>query len=570
MKRPIPLCLCLLFLILSPVGNSNSAPRAQAIHNEAGFMTIEPISFYFHYGSYFNRLDLRSSEARIFYSFQAADRDPEDKPLFVFFNGGPASATSSGLMSMYTGRFTIDNSIEGGGGNGYISNPVPWTRLGNLLYIDAREAGFSYNIMTRVTEELARWQEFNAQNYNPLFDAADYIRVILRFFTRHPALRSNRVVIVGESYGGDRATCMLHLLLNYADYGSGREMFQDPSLAREIQEHLEAVFPDYRGHTVPPEVISRQFGHQILIQPSVPWGYREELTEEMLRRPGSELYQIGAEVGIPFRPAAYADRYEFLHAAGRDPYIYVKPEGWLDGYFGNAGILLRTVSNLIRVTGADVTRLAPFYAAARTQAYRLANPNIIGQNETKVQASVRVLFLDPAVKEAVHIQTEPGNVTAVFGPLQPWDRYFLGNNGNALWAFHVFNVAMKRGYEAHPADIRYGRMFLQNLLSVETFVTHAAYDLVVYSKAFAPSLARYSEIVNSARVSENPVGGESRPGRVIVTYRANAFPGMPAGGTRIIRFPLYDKSCHAVSLTQPVELFQDVVDWLKQRDFVID
>ena len=197
MKRPIPVWMCLLFLIFLAPENSNSAPRAQAIRNEAGFMTIEPISFYFHYGSYFNRLELRSSEARMFYSFQAAERDPEDKPLFVFFNGGPASATSSGLMSMYTGRYTLDNRIESGGGEGFVANPVPWTRLGNLLYIDAREAGFSYNIMTRVTEELARWQEFNSQNYNPLFDAADFVRVLLRFLDRHPVLRSNRIVIVG-------------------------------------------------------------------------------------------------------------------------------------------------------------------------------------------------------------------------------------------------------------------------------------------------------------------------------------------------------------------------------------
>jgi len=570
MKRPIPLWLCMLSLILSPAGNSNSAPHAQEIRNEAGFMTIEPISFYFHYGSYFNRLDLRSSEARMFYSFQAADRNPEDKPLFVFFNGGPASATSSGLMSMYTGRFTLDNRIESGGGESYIPNPLPWTRFGNLLYIDAREAGFSYNIMTRVTEELARWQEFNAQNYNPLFDAADYLRVLLRFLARHPALRANRVVIVGESYGGDRATCMLHLLLNYADYGNSREMFQDPSLSREIQGHFEVVFPGYEGRTVPPEVIIRQFGHQILIQPSVPWGYREELTEEMLRRPGSELYQIGAEVGIPFRPDAYGDRFEFLQAAGRDPYIYVKPDGWLDGFFGNAGRLLWTISNLIRVTGADVTRLAEFYAAARTQAYRLARPDTFGQDEANVPAAVRVLFLDPAAREAAQTQAEPGDMTAVFGLLQPWDCYFLGNNGNALWAFHVFNVAMKRGYEAHPADIRYGRMFLKNLVHIETFVTDAAYDLVVYSKAFAPSLARYTEILDSARVSEDPIGRESRPGRVIVTYRVNAFPDIPAVGTRTIRFPLYDQSCHAVSLTQPVELFLDVAEWLRQRGFVID
>jgi hypothetical protein len=53
MKRPLPLWQCMLSLILSPSGNSNSTLLAQGIRNEAGFMTLGPISLYFHYGSYF-------------------------------------------------------------------------------------------------------------------------------------------------------------------------------------------------------------------------------------------------------------------------------------------------------------------------------------------------------------------------------------------------------------------------------------------------------------------------------------------------------------------------------------
>jgi hypothetical protein len=570
MSRPFPPLIG--FLILAGLASGVPPLRGVEIRNEAGFMAIEPVSFYFHYGSYFNRLELRSSEAKLFYSFRAADRDPEKKPLFVFFNGGPGSATSYGLMSMYTGRYTLDNQIDGGG-DAYIANPTPWTRLGNLLYVDAREAGFSYDLMDRASDELARWREFNAQNFNPLFDAADFIRLILRFLAAHPALRASRVVIVGESYGGDRATCLLHLLLNYADYGNGRQMFQDPALSREIQAHFDAVLPEYRGRTVPPEVVARQFGHQVLIQPSVPWGYREQVTEEMLRRPGSELYRIAAETGVPYDPSAYGDRFAYLAAVGRDPYIYIKPEGWLDGFFNKGGVLLRTIANLVKVTGADIPAISAFYASARARAYRVADSGTVtNQPGTRVPipSAVRALFIAPAIREATRTAVEPGDMTVVFGALQPWDRYFVGSNGNANWAFHVFNVAMARGYEAHPSDLRYGRMFLENLVRVETFVTDAAYDLVVYSKAFAPSLARYADIVSSARALQDPAAGESRPGRIVVSYRMNAFPGLPADGTRMIRFPLYDKSCHAVSLTQPFELYQDVSEWLRAAGFVVD
>ncbi len=546
--------------------------RGDSIPDEAGFMPIEPISFSFQYGSVFHRLELRSSEARVFYSFLAADRDPERKPLFVFFNGGPGSATSSGLMSMGTGRYTLDNRVDGGG-DVYVANPSSWTRMGNLLYVDARETGFSYNLMDRVEDLATRWREFNAQNYNTLFDAADVIRVVLRTLSARPELRANPVILVGESYGGDRASAMLHLLLNYADYGNGREMFQDPALSREIQDHFDAVFPEYRGRIVPPGTIVRQFGHQVLIQPSVPWGPREVLTEEMLRRPGSVVRQIAAETGVPYDPAAYPDALSYVEAAGRDPYIYVKPAGWLNAFFSRASVLLRTVSNLILLTGTDVRGITSFYASSRYRAYRAADlsqwtdapvPGV------SISPLVRALFLDPALHEAERKAEEPGDMTQAFGPLRPWDRYHLVLNGNANWAYHVFNVAMQRGYAVNARDARYGRMFLQNLLDVETFVTAAAFDLVCYSGAFAPSLAWYSGEVASAEVVRDASGGEPRPGRVVVTYRRGAFPGRPDPGTRTIRYPPYDRSAHAVSFTQPAELFEDVADWLRRRGIVRD
>ena len=146
------------------------------------------------------------------------------------------------------------------------------------------------------------FKEFNAQNFNPFFDAADFIRVLLRFWSRHPALQKNPVIIVGESYGGTRATAMFHMLLNYDDYGNGREMFQDAALSDEIQRHLDAVFPERAGTVVPPDVIVRQFRGQVLIQPSLAFGYMLEIEDTLLRRPGSLVYQLGEEIGIPYRP----------------------------------------------------------------------------------------------------------------------------------------------------------------------------------------------------------------------------------------------------------------------------
>jgi len=106
-------------------------------------------------------------------------------------------------------------------------------------------------------------------------------------------------------------------------------------------------------------------------------------------------------------------------------------------------------------------------------------------------------FLEPARQEALDIRQEPGDMSAVFGTLQPWDRYFLSKNYHANWAFHVFNVAKGRGYEADINNARFGRMFFKNVAHVPTFITCAPLDLVVYPEAIPPSLAMEEDILES-------------------------------------------------------------------------
>jgi hypothetical protein len=567
MKRYLPVVLCLLVLGLSFADVLYCKEKLQSLQNEAGFVTLEPITFYFHYGSHFSRLALKSSEARIWYSFHAADRNSEERPLFVFFNGGPGSATCSGLMSMCTSRFMLDNRIDSGGGDTFISNPFSWTCLGNLLYIDARQAGFSYNLMDQVQNEGERLKQFNAQNFNPFFDGADFIRVILRFLADHPELQRNPVVIVGESYGGVRTTVMLHMLLNYTDYGNGREMYQDKALVEEIQTHFNTVFPEYQNQVVPPEVITRQFGHQVLIQPALSYGYQLQFTDELLVEPGSVIDQLEQEVGIPYDPSIHGDPLSYVRdVAERDLYIYSKPRDWLSGFFENAARLLRFTSNTALITGVDVTQIDYLYASARSRAYRVIETDYGSAfilEETPPM--IRFHFLEPALREAKQIKEEPGDISEVFGILSPWDRYYIGTNYYANWAFHVFNVAIVRGYDITVYEPRLGRMFLQNVAHVDTFITNAAYDLVVFSEAIPPSLAKHDDILESVDHIKAWLNSEERPGHIILYYKPSAFPNIQGLVSRIIRFPIYATSCHAVSLTQPEELLNDVSQWLKEK-----
>lgn len=542
-------------------------PGTEPLRDEAGFIPIEPITFYFHYGSYFNRLELTSSEAWVWYSFHAADENPEEKPLFVFFNGGPGSASSCGLLSMYTAHYTLDNSIESGGGNEFIENPVSWTQMGNLIHIDARQAGFSYNTMDMVQIQDERYREYDAQNFNCFFDGADFIRVLFRFLGKHPQIRKNPVVLVGESYGGTRAITILHILLNYTDYGNGKEMYQDWALTQEIQAHYNTVFPGYKDQKVPPEVIRGQFGFQILIQPTITMTYQNKKTVEMLLRPGSVIYQLGEEIGIPFDPVAHGGYSNFVqNIANRDIYMYSKPKDWLFGFFINAGRLLQTTQNLSLVTGTDVIAIPELYASSRYRAYRVIDPNYsIDTPLENLNLLMDILFFKPARLEAQSLRQNQGDMNAVFGKLKPWDRYFIGTNYYANKAFYYTNVAMVRGYEVVFALPRFGRMFLKNLAHVHTFITNAAYDLMIYTEALPPALAMHTDILDSVQYQKKEPATAERPGRIILNYHPYVFPAIKSLDNRTIRFPFYGSSGHAVSLIQPAALFNDVCEWLSQN-----
>lgn len=563
--------LCLALIICLMPGMVAAKPQA-TIARETGFWTLDPVTFYFHYGSYSGRLQHTSSKANFFYSFQPADNHPDHKPLFIFFNGGPGSSTSCGLMSMYTGHYTLDNQSDKGGDH-YITNPYPWSQLGNLLYIDARQAGFSYSFVANPASIEDRFREFNSHNFNCFFDAADFIRLLLRFLAAHPSLQKNQVVIVGESYGGTRATAMLHILLNYADYGNGQEMFQDPDLSKEIQDHFNAIYPEYHDQIVPAAAISKQFSHQILIQPTLSMGYQEYQANIILTGPNSPLFQLGREVGIPYDPLRYPDYLEYVgYVAKRDWYGFHKPFNWLNNFFDKAGILLQTCANLSLVTGYDITRCRGFYSSARQLAYR-----VIDLDQATIRLPMptfspqeKLLFLQPAV-QMPHLKSRAlGDMTQVFGTLQPWDSYFLGLNIYANWSFHFHNVARNLGYEVQYVMPRFGRMFLKNVAWVHTFVTNAKYDLIVYGPAIPPALAMHTEILEKVEQPMPTIVNNLRPGVIHLQYRNSAFADMPNIGSRSIRFPFYNNSSHAVSLTQPEELFSDVRTWLAENGITTD
>jgi len=567
----------ILLLLLSLHGPGLSA----SIVDTAGFHTLPRVTYSFNDGTALSNLTFTSSQARLFYSFIRADGNAGNKPLFLFFNGGPGSGTTCGLMGFYTGRRTLDNRVTGGGDH-YIENPWSWTQLGNLLYIDARCAGFSYGILPPGTprDNSGLFAEFSGRNFNSYIDAADYIRVLLAFLADQPALRDNPIVIVGESYGGVRATLMLHMLLHYRQYGNGEDIYQDPELVAIIQAHLDAVFPDYTGQEVPAEVIARQFRHQVLIQPAID-EYRGLFDGPMLEQPGSLVYQVARETGTHFNPCQdqscdpMSHIYDFIeNVAQRDIYGCHKPKGWTDSFFDHAGELLLDSVQFKSIMGIDPLQIAELRPQARSQAYKYwqytpgtasgllpAHQSIYPDLPSDRKALVRSRHVYSAINS---LQDPLFFIPIAFGPLQPFDAYFSGLTRDGFIAYHYLNPSAARGYASYSYHPLTGWKFLQNLLHVNTFITNAKYDLVVYTNALPPALAMHTDLVSAVIHQSDRPNASTRPGLIEVRYRSEVL-GAGENPVRTIRFPYYTDSSHPVSLTEPAEFFHDVQTWLKER-----
>ena len=554
-----------------------------AVSDQSGFYQLNPVRYYFHNGSYYSRIYHTTSEVQMWYTFLKADTDTDNKPLFLFFNGGPGSGTTCGLLGFYTARKTLDNQIYGGGDT-YIDNPHSWTKLGNLIYIDARCTGFSYGLLRtgQIRDFGTLAMEFTGRNFNSYIDAADYIRVLLKFLKDHPSIQKNPVIIVGESYGGVRTTLMLHILLNYRGYGDGTEIFQDPDLVNLIQAHYDKVFPQYTGQKVPAAVIATQFNKQVLIQPAID-DYQFELEVDLLEQKGSVVYEIADEVGETFTPCTSPDCnrlgtiYDFIEdIAGRDLYGCHKPMGWTDSFFDKGAELMINSEQTIDMTNWNIKNIAPMYAGARSRAYKyfaagpdgsnglenmpLPNPDlsVLPEKEQYLFKSKMKRFKTDLTRGAA------SDFPLIFGVLQPWDTYFLSLNYDANYAYHYFTASVIREYLSYSYNPLTGRKFLQNLIHVKTFITNAKYDIVVYTNALPIALRSHTDIVEKSNHLKNDPLQAERPGLIKIRYKNGAFNLTENIGVRTIRFPFYTQSSHPVSLTEPEEFYNDVAAWLNK------
>lgn len=391
----------------------------------------------------------------------------------------------------------------------------------------------------------ARVLEMRPRNFNPYLDAADFARALLGFWELHPELRAAPVVVVAESYGGVRAGIFLDLFLEHDAYDGGDRPYRDPALVLAIAEHLALRFPD--ADAFPPALVAEQFGHQVLIQPSVAGGAQKAAAGASFEGPSSPMEALAQALGVDFVPCAekgpecvpYDNGLAFVKARGRSIYDVQAPASWLDDLFAHSAEGLSDpmiLEALVGVAPAAIDGLSPRQRTlGELRPYRLADPNDAPSDG------------------------ELGELGGLLGPLSAWDRYYMVFSREANI---TFRSGVLVGLDVDPDDPHHGRTFLRNLLHVDTLITRAADDVAIYAPSLPATFAGYTSIVSDASLVGDAPAGAARPGEIVVRYVDAAFPGVVHGETRRIRAPGYAGASHAVTLDAPAEIFADVRDWL--------
>jgi hypothetical protein len=402
------------------------------------------------------------SVGRLFYSFHSA-KEPDDAPLLVFLNGGPGVPTSSILMAFGTGPYTLDPSVAGPPRENWSS----YTAFANLLYIDTRQAGFSYDVDLR--------EQACQLDGGPLYsvDAAELIFALLDFLDDHERLRDNPIVLIGESYGGTRVALMLYLLQHYAVpadpqlAGLGDADIFAPGLRERIGSHFEQAFA---SPPVTPDEVAKQFGWQVLIQPAL--GSAQFDIQDQLIRQDPDLRNVDWSLmdyddARVSRTEAAASFYR-VDRTMRDP--------------AALGLLL----------GVELTQIAGLPSTQRTGAFRRLDFEIVLSEGRSYD-----------VGKVPEYETE---LRAELGELGPQDAYYLPYGAPC---------------DPFGADENTFQAFENVLARTSTFMTNARWDSVVYAKAVPVALG--------LEIDTSLPAGAPRPGVLHRDGKQIRFPTYEAG-----------------------------------------
>lgn len=429
-----------------------------------------------------------------------------------------------------------------------IDNPNSWTSFANLLYIDAPATGFSYPLKDANGNELDIGTDIDR-------DASNFLRVIVRFLARHPALRKNPVILVAESYGGVRATLMLKELFAITTAFTDTNNYQDSQLSSELQKHFTLAFGTATPNTAQ---IANQFGHQVLIEPALVG--QEQIDNYNGYPPGNPPRDnLDFTKSTTCKPNFSDDNTPCWYTnslAQRlptcDAYDCDQVLDWFDGLVSQAASKLTKVATLSAALGVNVKTIAWMKDDTRkTMAY--------GRASTADFLVTTVTPMDMA---------DPAN----FGSLNTDDNYLviLNNKVHGSYGYHTFPwpphwPGYARSYRDNGVGAVTGSAFATHVLNdVKSFITVSQHDAIVWTPSIPGALEGLLGNVNPlVAVQYRPTAPNAtnnwgtRPGLLDLTYNDNT--------TKSVTMPHTYNAGHTITVRAPSDLLNDVRSWY--RDF---
>ncbi|GAC1351546.1 MAG: hypothetical protein NVS3B20_04200 [Polyangiales bacterium] len=232
-----------------------------------------------------------------------------------------------------------------------------------------------------------------------------------------------------------------------------------------------------------------------------------------------EPYVLGRDQELAEDALAKTDPDYPADIPGRDGYDLSKPRGFTETLARMAISALADRDSFSRLVGVEAASIRLLQPSARLDGVHFGGGDIL---DAPLNASL----------------------TAQLGGLSPGDSYFVGFGG----CFRFDPSRLQVAIEA----------FLSNLHDVRIFLTRARYDGAIYSPAILAALR--TKALLEVTVDEGPRPGVARPG----WFRVGGWAPPLSAKTIEVRYPRYEFSGHMISVTEPLELSQDVQGWLRE------
>ncbi|CAI9786592.1 unnamed protein product [Fraxinus pennsylvanica] len=146
-------------------------------------------------------VDLKAGRS-LFYYFVEAEKDPDNKPLTLWLNGGP------GCSSIGGGAFTeLGPFFPRGDGHALRRNSKSWNKASNLLFVES-PAGVG-------------WSYSNTSSDYTCGDAStamDMHMFMLEWYKKFPTFKSRELLLTGESYAGHYIPQLAVALLDHNEH----------------------------------------------------------------------------------------------------------------------------------------------------------------------------------------------------------------------------------------------------------------------------------------------------------------------------------------------------------------